>query len=560
MKRWAPLVLAAILIVALCVRLVPAFSSPYPYNVDGYPLVKGAERAISDGHWDIGNAAEGIERYNAKMPLFSYMLASLSVVFGIEPMRAVQLLTALLGVVAVLLGYALAKKVSGSETAALACAAVLALSGFFVYLTAAAMKEALGLALLLLAFLLYMGREDPKHRMLLAAVLLLLPLAHHLTALVALLFITIAAVSSLVNKWRGGVLKAHGIVQEIALGPALLFFCLAYYQAINMEFYTNVSSVNEIALFGAIAFLGIVVGIILSLPAMTKPWMFLDLKPGKMPVPMLFDEKTLAVLIGIAGIALNSRRVLFQGTLLTSDALLAGFLPILLMMLVAIVGYNLIRYSSFADKGAVAAMALAPIAIMEFSVARGLDPFSFSLAYRAFDYLDPFIALGAGVGIAFLLALLWKRYRDAPAKRICACFAVGAAFVLVLAATTPLAYESEQLFGVRNETLPQEFSAGEWASSHNLTEVRTNSRYYEIYSPYFGMSCDPTLPYVLKEGRNPGTAPLLLSDEWTADGAQSFFSTRVVVSQASFDSAVGGGSLVYCAGPAGRQMLIVLPG
>ncbi|MEW5937432.1 MAG: hypothetical protein AB1665_06415 [Candidatus Thermoplasmatota archaeon] len=558
MRRSALLSLALVVVIALALRLVPYIASPYPYNVDGYPLARGAERALEEGHWTVENSGSGIEAYNAKMPGFSLLLAHLAALTGIPPLRAVQLLTPLLGLGAVLLGFALARRLTGSMIAGLGCALFLAMHGFFVYLTAAAMKEALGLPLLILLFLLYKQRSEPRCRMLSAIILLLLPLVHHLTALIAFLYVGMTTAAHLIQRWRSGELRAHIIVEEACLGPALGIFALAYYHSVSMEFYTGVSNMHDLALLSAITFLAMVLCVILSLPALSKPWFLVDVSPGRISSALLFDEKSLAVLICFGVLALNSRILVFQGTILTTTALLIGVLPLVPLALLAIAGYNLIRYSAMQERGAVAAMALAPIVLLVFSIARGLDPFSFALAYRAVDYLDPFLALGAGVGLAFLMALAGRRWAARKAWRFSMRAVTCLAFVLLLAASASLAYSGDRLYGVRNDTDPHEFTAGVWASEHGLEPISTNSRLYEIYAPYFELSCDSTLPYRLREGMEASGHALVLSDEWTSLGAQGFFSSRIVVPEQRFNEALDGGHKVYSAGHEGAGIHIVM--
>ena len=558
-RRWTILLLAAIVIAAFAVRLVPYAASPYPYNVDGYPLVRGAERIVADGHWDRADTGSNLEAYNSKMPLFSYVLAEFSLVLGIKPMDCIQIMTAVMGAACVIIGFALAKKLTGSDVAALGCASVLALHGFFVYTTVAAWKEGLGILFLLLTFLLFEGRADPRKRVLLALVLMLLPLTHHLTTLVAYSFVFIGVCADSVTRWRADRLDWNWTTCEATTLAAPAAFAYLYFSGVNMEFFSDVNNANDAALLGSAIFLGAVVAILLTMPAMSKPWFIFNTKPGVVSASLLFDEKSLALLVGYGALLLNSSINLFPGTQFTSDALLVGVAPLIPVFLLAIAGFNLLRYSKIASKATITAMALAPIFLLIFSAAKAYDPASFFVTYRLLDYIDPFVAVAAGIGIAFLAAAAVKRLGKGSWRGRGAAFALGAVFVMLLASTTPLAYDWERVFDISSETKPQQFEAIEWARDSGVKNLSTDQWNSDIAGPYFEINSDQFLPYYLRDGKGYGDTPMLLEDEWKARGAQTFLSGRMPIPAANFDAAIANGDLVYSAGPAGNRVFIVIP-
>jgi hypothetical protein len=558
-KSWTIVLFVAIVIAAFAVRLVPYAASPYPYNVDGYPLVRGAERIIADGRWDRADTGSNLEAYNSKMPLFSYVLAEFSMVLGMEPMDCIQLMTAVMGTVCVIIGFALAKKLTGSDVAALGCAAILALHGFFVYTTVAAWKEGLGILFLLLTFLLFEGRTDPRKRVLLALVLMLLPLTHHLTALVAYAFVFIGVCAESVTRWRADKLDWNWTAREASTLAAPAAFAYLYFTSVNMEFFSDVNNANDAALLGSAIFLGAVVAILLTMPAMSKPWFIFNTKPGVVSASLLFDEKSLALLIGYGALLLNSRINLFPGTQFTSDALLVGVAPLIPIFLLAIAGFNILRYSKAQSKATLTAMALAPLFLLVFASAKAYDPASFFVTYRLLDYIDPFVAVAAGIGLAFLAAEVVKRLGKVSWRGRGAAFALGSAFVILLASTTPLAYDWERVFDISSETKPQQFEAIKWARDSGIQQLSTDQWNSDIAGPYFEISSDQYLPYYLRDGKGYGTVPMLLEDEWKTRGAQTFLSGRMPIRAANFDAAVAGGDLVYSAGPTGQRVIIVIP-
>ena len=580
-QRWTLLLLVAIVVTAFAVRLVPYVSSPYPYNVDGYPLVKGAERIIEDGSWSTEDTGSGLEAYNSKMPAFSYLLAEFSMVTGMEPMACIQLLTALLGAACVVLGFALAKRLTGSDAAALGCAAFLAFQGFFVYATVAAWKEGLGMLLMLMAFLLFEGRADPRKRPLLALVLLLLPMTHHLTTLVAYSFVFMAATAEAVARWREDRLGWDWMSCEGATFGVPVAFAYAYYTSVEMEFFSDVNNANDAALLASAVLIGAIVAILLSLPAMSKPWFVFEAKPGRATAALLFDEKSLALLVGYGVLAVNSQITVFPGTHYTSEALIIGIAPLIPVFLLAIAGFNLVRYSSSPAKSVLAAMALAPLFLLVFAMAKSYDPASFFVAYRLLDYLDPFVAVGAGVGLAYLIAAAGRKLgprADAPAGSVGAtsqsshmssvkfsrrargaALALGACFVVLVASTAPMAYDWERVFGISSETKPQQFQAISWADEVGMASLTTDQWNADIAAPYFEMDADQTLPYHLRDGKGYGPEPMLLEEEWKERGAQTPLSGRLPIPAANFDKVVADGNLVYSCGPVGDRVYIVIP-
>jgi hypothetical protein len=501
------------------------------------------------------------------MPAFSYMLAEFSLVTGIEPMSCVQILTALLGTACVVLGFSFAKRLTGSDVAALGCAAFLALQGFFVYTTAAAWKEGLGMLLVMLAFLLFDGRADPRRRHLLALVLLLLPLTHHLTTLVAYSFVFMAATAEAVARWREDRLDGGWAACEAATFGVPVAFAYAYYTSVHMEFFSDVNNANDAALLASAVLIGAIVAILLSLPAMSKPWFVFDAKPGKASAALLFDEKSLALLVGYGVLLVNTQIKVFPGTHHTSDALVLGIAPLVPVFLLAIAGFNLVRYSTSPSKPLLSAMALAPLFLLIFAVAKSYDPASFFVAYRLLDYLDPFVAVGAGVGLAFLVAAAGRRLsriRDgarlpSPWRARGAAMALGACFAVLVASTTPMAYDWERVFDISSETKSQQYSAIEWAAGAGISEISSDQWNCDIAAPYFEMGADQSLPYHLRDGKGYGPEAMILEEEWKERGAQTPLSGRLPISPANFDKVVADGNLVYSCGPVGDRVFIVVP-
>jgi 4-amino-4-deoxy-L-arabinose transferase-like glycosyltransferase len=161
-----------------------------PYNIDGFPLARISEIIIDTGATPNPADYGGLLSYNMKLPVFSMVLATFSMVLGVEPLALLPYFCALMGSLAVLFIYVLARELTGNEIAAFSAGVFAALTGLFVYVTTAAMKQLLAITLLCFILYLYTRRNDWRFRLAMVAALFILPFTHHLTSLIALLVLS----------------------------------------------------------------------------------------------------------------------------------------------------------------------------------------------------------------------------------------------------------------------------------------------------------------------------------------------------------------------------------
>jgi len=546
-------------LIALSARLIPLQFSTLPYNLDGFPLAKISEVIVDTGTLPIASEHGYLIGYNMKMPVFSVMLSSFSLVLGVEPLDLLPYFTALIGSLAVVFLYIWSLNLTRNRLVAFSTGLFAALTGLFVYATTAAMKQLLAIVLLTFLIFLYQKRRDWRYLTVMILVLLLMPFTHHLTTLMTLLILSFALAGSAFKfseKHQPGHLK-HLII-DLLSGPLILLISLSYYRLVNLEFVSEVANVNDIVLLSSVIILMAVVARMLSETVQTKPWFFLNRgEEREVGLSCIFDEKVLVLIIGIGTLYLNSKIDLFVGGTMTSDLLLRLMLPYLVLAVIATMGFNVIRYTRFPNRYIVVAMFLAPITVMVFALLHGLDIFGFTLVYRSYNFMDIPLALAVGVGFVYI----FTRIRDYSRRnRDFWILPYGAVviFALLCAASLPLAYSNEAAFGIQEVTHEFEFEAMEWASSAGIGYVITDQRYSDIVNPYYGIDTDWTGPWRMKGGQMNEGNVTFLSRYWTDGGAQMSTLGRVTFDKDWMNDFLDNSNVIYIGGPSDREVVIAI--
>lgn len=550
-------VAALLFAIAMCARLVPLQSSDLPFNIDGYPLARISELMVQTGGMPDPAGYGGLLSYNMKLPVFSALLASFSLVLGVDPLPLLPYFCALIGSISVIFIYALARELTRSDVAAFGAGIFAALSGLFVYVTSAAMKQLLAITLLCFIIYLYPKRRDWRCRAAMASALLLLPFTHHLATLIALLALSFALVGTAFRRAPHHVRGTGEFLLDLIVGPGILMLSLAYYGSVDLEIASQVLNADDAMLLASVAVVMAVAARMVSMTVQTKPWFFMKRADDRVGPACIFDEKVLVLVVGIAALYLNSRIHVFTGAALTSDALLRLMLPYLLLAVAALIGFNVMRYTKFEHRHIVVGLFLAPLAMMLFAALRGLDMFGFMIAYRSYNYIDIPLAISAGVGLAYATATLGKAAKRHSFFRPLPAFAV-AIFVLLCAAALPLAYSNEEAFGVREVTYHHELDAMRWASGAGIEALATDQRFADIADPYFGIAAAKTAPWSMKGGDPAEGTVVLASEDWTGAGAQMFPFGSVQFTGEWMDGWLARGDVCYCGGPAGAEMWVVI--
>jgi hypothetical protein len=557
-KKYSVQLAFLLLLIALCARLVPLQFSDLPYNIDGFPLARISDIMIDTGKIPDAAGFEGLLGYNMKLPVFSMVLAMFSLVLGIEPLALLPYFCALIGSLSVIFVYALARELTENELAAFSAGMFAALTGLFVYVTTAAMKQLLAITLLCFILYLYSRRRDWRFRLAMVAGLFILPFTHHLTSLIALLALSFSLAGTAFRRSEHHVRTPGEFVLDALTGPCILLVSLLYYRFANLEIVDEVMNLNDAVLLASVALISAVAARMLSMTAQTKPWFFMRGSEGKgLTVWNILDEKVLVLVVGIGALYLNSRMHVFLGGRMTSDTLLRLIFPYLLLAVLALIGFNVLRYSKFPRRHIMVGMFLAPICVMVFSMLRGLDVFGFMVAYRSYNFMDIPLAIAAGVGLAYIVGILKKLSNKQAFYKPLPVFAVGI-FILLCAMSLPLAYNSQEAFGVQEVTMPHEMSAMGWAAEHGITEIAADQRYGDIIEPYWDVKADKTGPWRIQANAMTSGSTIIMSASWTHAGAQMYPLENVVFSEASVNNFLDASNVCYVGGPAGEEIYIAV--
>lgn len=517
---------------------MPLTFSTLPYNIDGFPLARIAADMSSSGSWRIDEA--DVNSYNEKMPAFSLVWSAVVQLGGLHVLADLQWTLPIVTSTTVLAGYLLGMRTTGHRGVGLVAGLFLAVFGSFLFLTSAIMKEALGLVVLPAVVLLFHGRADARHRVLAVALLLVLPFLHHLTALMALGMVSASLVVTHERARERGRFSIRAFALDVLTGPATSGVALAYYTAVNLPFLEEITSADDLVLVAALS-----MAFAFLLARVARP----AARTGRRVVTPIGPVLVIPA-VTFGGLLLNERTKVFAGTLGTQPPFVSSVLPaIAVLAAFVIVGYQAVRRTANRANDLVVAILAAPAAVITFGFLRGLDPLSFALVYRSFDYLDFALAILAGVGVA----VAWARVRRQVSR-------IGLAVLLVasLLATTPLAWDTQAVLGVENVTTPEEFQALALLAALGGPNVTTDQRLASVAEWWFGMPADSTLPLRLRDGGAPSDADYaIVLERWTTVGAQVHPAPNVVLPPETLESFLERHRVTYAAGDPGDRVFVV---
>ncbi len=531
--------IAALYAFALALRLVPLTFSPLPYNIDGFPLARIAQDITSTGSWRINPADPNA--YNELMPVYALVWSSLSQLGGLDPLAFLQAVMPVVLATAVLPAYLLGVKATGRPVAGAAAGLFIAAFGSFLSVTSMGMKESIALVVLPTVVLLFAERRDPRKRALAFLLLLILPFLHQLSDFLVLGMVAALVVLTHARAAQAGRLSLRALLLDVATGPGPALVAYAYYVAVNMPDLSAVTAPDALALF-----LGVTVLLSALLVAMTRPR---PVAPGARLVRPVGPILIVPV-AAFAALLVNARTDLFAGVLPTQPALEPILIAVAALVALAFPGYQLLRRTANPLGDVVLAMGIAPVALVLFAFLRGLDGLSQVLVYRSFDFLDYGLAAAVGTGFAFA----WLRLRRHDGARL----ALAAGLLVVLLATTPIAWNPQAVFGVDEVTTPAEFQAMAVLASLHPLRVATDQRLADTAATWFGLDTNATLPYLLRDhAAVSGYDYALVLERWTTIGAQVHPAPNVVLPASTLDAFLAANRVVYAAGPAGDRIYVV---
>jgi len=211
---------------------------------------------------------------------------------------------------------------------------------------------------------------------------------------------------------------------------------------------------------------------------------------------------------------------IFPGIPATDKSVFLFVMAYLLLMIPAWFGADNFLRSREHWRSMVLALLFAPLTMILFAFLRGLDVTSYTIAYRSFDFLDFGFAILFGTGIILLVRHL-KHLKSI----------VVAVSLLLLLVTTPIAFQTEGLFGVHNHTY--EYEVDSFEAIKALSAERTldsDQRLGTSAKNLFNFSGGTDLALRIEAGESLNEYHwLIVKNSWTTVGAQQFpFGQRIL--------------------------------
>jgi hypothetical protein len=531
-ERSTILALILLLLVAFVARSISLQWSPLPYNIDGLSELRVTWDILDTNHFEFSQTLSLLESYVSDMPLLALVFAFFSSATGIDPQHSSMLLSALLGAITVSLFFLIFRQHWNTSKGALASALVLALTGSFVFSSGCTWKESLGFVFLALALYSYPLRDQPQYRLLLGSSLLLTIFTHHHITIAAFVIVTFAVMIDLANrtsKESSKLLSRRELLDVLTVITAWTV-AIVYYWHVHLPYIDYLSPSTDLYLYLAVAFLLVLVGVRLSRR---------DRPMTRAPIELVVPAA------GTLLMAYNYVHPIFPGMPAPAGLIAVPFLAYLILVAPAWTGVQLALSKRSQTKNLLLAMLLGPLSLILFAFLRSNDATSQLIVYRTFDLVMPAFALLIGVGFAFIVK-----------GRVRLGIAAGASLVIVCASTLPIAYSSQELFGVENQTYWYEYDAVQWFSEHGVNSYTSDQRLGETGGRLFDLNGSRGLPYDLREGiALNGSSFFVLEQQWTKKGAQEFPFGVVVVKNETVTTTLNESSVFYIGGSLDSQIV-----
>ncbi|MEF8825315.1 MAG: sodium/phosphate symporter [Halapricum sp.] len=523
------LVGGAVFAVALVVRLVPLYWSPLPATLDGFGHAAIAATVIETGHYPL-------EGFRADQFVFSGLLAVVGLVIGEQPLSLAQWFVAVLGAVTCLIPVVLVREFGRGlgwsparvRYAAILAGLALAFDGVYARRTGVPDEGVLAhLFVPLLALALYrtLDSERPGWLAVTVGLMLVLPLTHSFSTLIAALAVTGVAAAYLprVRRPRVWVLGV-GLV-----GGFWLYFS-TYYDLAARSGTLTVAYVDRVSAHPSL-FLAWLVVLVVGIG-----WW---IRAGSGWQRTVF---LVPIVVWLSVVVANAFTAVFPGTVQSPPVVLG--LLLFYVVPVAIAGVAVPRVTAYPPVGiVVAGLLAAPVVNTYFSLTATLTPDFFGTVLRTQTFAHlPVLVLAAlavasiGTGVSSRRVLgEWR-----PAIRV----GVAVLFVGALVATTPLAYINLDTGSTPSTTLQSEYAAALFVAERVEGPVATDHTFSHLGGIVGSQSSPaPTREWLL--GGSSPACPVVSQRSWTSTGAHLFPAAPQTISSARYERWLTERNVVY---------------
>ncbi len=480
--KWIALI--AIYILSVAIRIYPAFVTPIPYNVDALTDSRASQFIADHGNLNFPSGVTYNNHHTPITPLFNALSAAISQLTGVSVMHFLPFLFPFITSLSVIGWYLLSKKITNREDVALATAAFFAISGTYVLQTALVWKEAIGFVLM--PFALYTYR---KKSWISVFLLLLLPLTHHYVALITYLMMTFTIILNFYEKYTNHIeFKKSDYTWALTVG-ILWIYMASYYSLRHFDRLNQLSPSSSLWLFISLFFLLLLFGIKL-LKTHYK-------KIKKWHIVMGF-------ILPFSAYIIYFFFPVFSYTMLFNSSTFEYTIGYILLMPIIAIGLYLLTTTSYDERKGFISILLAPLQMILFFVLHGFDPATYASVSRTYDFLDPSTHVSLATG-SFKL------------KKFAIVFPI---VFITLATTTPIAYHTQESFGVSYFIFPDELHSVEWIEKHFPNKnIATDDKLGLVAKNEYDINATRNLPYLIQNGLYNKSQIWLLGSYWNY-GAQ----------------------------------------
>lgn len=421
--------------------------------------------------------------------------------------------------------------VTESRRASMLAGMFLALLGTYVFCTTSVWKETLGLAMIIIVAGLFLKRDDIRIRILLTMALLMTTFVHHHSATITFLFFIIAVSGEAFLAWRKRQWSWRNSV-DILTGVSLFVLAELYYSDIELPYYDFIKPETDLYLLIAVLLTMIILAFILL--------------SGKRSGAKRQYLKVVIPAGAIVLLLMTNFRSLFTGIPTTESSVLMFGIAYVILAVPMWFGAERMLGPDQKSTPMLLAAILAPLTMITFAFLRGLDPTSHMIIYRTFDFLDLAMAVLFAGGVVILL----KNLRKAVPVFV-------VILLTVLAATAPLAFQTQELFGVQNQTYSYEVDSYQILRSlSNATSFDSDQRIGTSASNLMNFSGGTSLAYLIDTGHATSNFHWLVVEmSWTTTGAQEFPFGQRVLEEKQLTDFLNEKNVILIAGPSESQLV-----
>jgi hypothetical protein len=530
-QRWELVAFSVIVIAAFITRLWPLAFSSYPFNNDGLTECTLASQILASGHMSILPDGHLGTTHSTAIPAMNIVIAYASSALGVDPYKFIQILIAVISLLTISGIYVLGRRLSGDVRGGIASALMGVMMGTFVFTTGSAWKEAFGFGLIALLLIAFIWRNEPRYRILCIATLMVLPLVHHLVAVIALLMVAYPVIWG----WYFALSKRSVRLrhwEDLAMVGLPAIWLFVYYTSVSLDSFESVLSKMGL-LFIIVAF------VVLS-------FIQIAVLSIKTHLKLTFAAIPGAIVIALSVLDYYGYFFPYRPTA-----------PLVSLMLIITFGV----FVSIAWYGTEFAMELrhryravhfglllAPATVIGFSILEGFTLSSQKALYRSFDFVDLFIFMGVGLAISSTFSIRKRAYP-----------VLAFVMIILLAMSFPFGYYSDQTLGVRHDTQSYEVDAIKWLSdSSSSPQMKSDERIAYIGYAIADIPMDNGLvPFIVGNITLPHHWFVAFDDSYFILGVNDFPSGFAIIPSSNSTKIVSASDILYIGGPHSDRITMI---